>query len=367
MLGGELARLVPEIARRLPDVAGPDGGDSEGRRFRLFEAAGCLLANASRSWPVVLLLEDLHWADKPTALLLAHIVRAIETHPVLVVGTYRDTEVGDPLVSLLADLRRDRELERLRLRSLDRGAVAEMISGWLGRTPPTHYAHALHRETEGNPFFIEEVLRHLIEAGALDDTEWRRLGSFTELGIPDGVREAIERRLAILSPEARRIVTMAAVIGRSFSFEVLDAVAQLSGERALDALEEATQHRIVEEEPAAPGRYEFAHALIRETLYASLSGPRRVRLHRAIGAILEQQHAGDPDPPLGELAYHFIAAAEPGAAAKAVDYSARAARRALTALAYEEAVSHFERALDALALSESADSADPLRAAARPR
>ena len=102
-----------------------------------------------------------------------------------------------------------------------------MISGWLGRTPPTHYAHALHRETEGNPFFIEEVLRHLIEAGAVDDTEWRRLGSFTELGIPDGVREAIERRLAILSPEARRIVTMAAVIGRSFSFEVLDTLAQL--------------------------------------------------------------------------------------------------------------------------------------------
>ena len=114
-------------------------------------------------------------------------------------------------------------------------------------------------------------------------------------------------------------------------------------------------HRIVEEEPAAPGRYEFAHALIRETLYASLSGPRRVRLHRAIGAILEQQHARDPEPPLGELAYHFIEAAEPGAAAKAVDYSARAARRALAALAYEEAVSHFERALDALALSESAD------------
>jgi DNA-binding SARP family transcriptional activator len=355
MLGGELARLVPEIARRLPDVAAPDSGDSEGRRFRLFEAAGGLLANASRSWPVVLLLEDLHWADKPTALLLAHIVRAIETHPVLVVGTYRDTELGEPLVSLLADLRRDRELEQLRLRSLDRGAVAEMISGWLGRTPPTHYAHALHRETEGNPFFIEEVLRHLIEVGAVDDTEWRRLGSFTELGIPDGVREAIERRLAILSPAARRIVTMAAVIGRSFSYEVLDAVAQMSGERPLDALEEATQHRIVEEEPAAPGRYEFAHALIRETLYASLSGPRRVRLHRTIGAILEQQHARDPDPPLGELAYHFIAAAEPGAAAKAVDYSARAARRALTALAYEEAVSHFDRALDALALSESAD------------
>ena len=232
-----------------------------------------------------------------------------------------------------------------------------MISGWLGRAPPTHFAHALHRETEGNPFFIEEVLRHLIEVGAVDGTEWGRLASFTELGIPDGVREAIERRLATLSPAARRIVTMAAAIGRSFSIEVLDALAELPGERVLEALEEAAERRIVEEEAGAPGRYTFAHALIRETLYASLSGPRRVGLHRRIGAILEQRHAGDPDPPLGELAYHFVAAAEPGAAAKAVDYSARAARRALAALAYEEAVGHFDRALEALELSESADEA----------
>ena len=223
-----------------------------------------------------------------------------------------------------------------------------MISAWLGRAPPTHFAHALHRETEGNPFFIEEVLRHLIEADAVDGTEWGRLASFTELGIPDGVREAIERRLATLSPAARRVVTMAAAIGRSFSIEVLDALAELPGERLLEALEEAAERRIVEEEAGAPGRYTFAHALIRETLYASLSGPRRVGLHRRIGAILEQQHAGDAEPPLGELAYHFVAAAEPGAAAKAVDYSARAARRALAALAYEEAVGHFDRALEAL-------------------
>ena len=125
----------------------------------------------------------------------------------------------------------------------------------------------------------------------------------------------------------------------------------------LEALEEATERRIVEEEAGAPGRYTFAHALIRETLYASLSGPRRVGLHRRIGAILEQQHAGDAEPPLGELAYHFVAAAEPGAAAKAVDYSARAARRALAALAYEEAVGHFDRALEALELSNSPDQA----------
>ena len=148
---------------------------------------------------------------------------------------------------------------------------------------------------------------------------------------------------------------------------MLDALAEQPGERLLDALEEAAERRIVEEEAGAPGRYAFAHALIRETLYASLSGPRRVGLHRRIGAIVEQQHADDADPPLGELAYHFVAAAEPGAAAKAVDYSARAARRALAALAYEEAVGHFDRALEALELSNVPRRGDPLRAAARPR
>ena len=355
--GRELARLVPELARRLPDLPEPVSDDSEGHRFRLFEAAASLLANASRSWPVVLVLEDLHWADKPTALLLTHVVRSIQTERVLVIGTYRDTEPGEPLASVLADLHRERAVERLRLGSLHRGEVATMISEWLGRAPPTHFAHALHRETEGNPFFIEEVLRHLLEVDALEGTEWGRLASFTELGIPDGVREAIQRRLAALSPAARRAVTMAAAIGRSFSIAVLDALAELPGDRLLEALEEAAERRIVEEETGALGRYTFTHALIRETLYASLSGPRRVGLHRRIGAILEQQHAGDTEPPLGELAYHFVAAAEPGSAAKAVDYSVRAARRALAALAYEEAVGHFDRALEALQLVPSSDEA----------
>jgi DNA-binding SARP family transcriptional activator/tetratricopeptide (TPR) repeat protein len=351
----ELARFVPELARRGPGLGEPVIGDGESERFRLFEAAGSLLAHASRSWPVLLLLEDLHWADKATALLLSHVVRSIQTERVLVIGTYRDTEPGEVLIGVLADLHRDRALERLRLGSLHRGEVANMISAWLGRAPPTHFAHALHRDTEGNPFFIEEVLHHLIAVGAADATGWERLASFTELGIPDGVRDAIERRLATLSPDARRTVTMAAAIGRSFSIEVLEALADPHGERVLEALEEAAEHRIVEEEPGAPWRYSFAHALIRETLYASLSGPRRVALHRRIVAILEQRHAGDPDPPLGELAYHSVEAAEPGAAAKAVDYSARAARRALAALAYEEAVGHFDHALEALALSASPD------------
>jgi tetratricopeptide (TPR) repeat protein len=355
--GGELARLVPGLTRRFPDLSEPVSGDAEGERFRLFEAAASLLANASRTVPVVLVLEDLHWLDKPTALLLTHVVRAIQTERVLIIGTYRDTELAEPLISVLADLHRERALERLRLGSLHRGEVTTMISAWLGRTPPTHFAHALHRETEGNPFFIEEVLRHLVEVDAFDETDWGRLASFTELGLPDGVREAIERRLTRLSPAARSVVTMAAAIGRSFSIDALDALAEMPGERLLEALEEATERRIVEEEAPAPGRYAFAHALIRETLYASLSGPRRVGLHRRIGAILEQQHAGEPEPPLGELAYHFVAAAEPGAAAKAVDYSVRAARRALTALAYEEAVAHYDRAVEALQLSESPDEA----------
>jgi tetratricopeptide (TPR) repeat protein len=152
-------------------------------------------------------------------------------------------------------------------------------------------------------------------------------------------------------------VTMAAAIGRSFSIDVLEALAEVPFEHLLEALEEAAERRILEEEPGAPGRYGFAHALIRETLYESLSGPRRLGLHRRIGVILEERHGGDREPPLGELAYHFLEAAEPGAAAKGVDFSARAAQRALEALAYEEAADHFARALQALELSESADDA----------
>ncbi len=353
--GGDLVRLVPALVQRVPDLSEPVAGDSDGQRYRLFEATGSLLANASRSWPVVLLLEDLHWVDKPTALLLAHVVRSIQTECVLVLGTYRDAELAEPLVSALADMRRDHALERVKLGSLHRGEVATMISAWLGRTPPTHYAHALHRETEGNPFFIEEILRHLLEVGGVEGPERSRLTSFTELGIPDGVREAIGRRLATLSPAAHRVVTMAAVIGRTFSIDVLESLAELPGERLIEALEEATARRIVDEEPGTPGRYAFVHALIRETLYASLSRPRRVALHRRIGAILEQRHAGDPEPPLGELAYHFVEAAESRTAAKAVDFSTRAAQRALAALAYEEAAGHFDRALNALELSGSSD------------
>src|SRR5204863_8087052 len=184
---------------------------------------------------------------------------------------------------------------------------------------------------------------------------------FSKLGIPEGVREAIEQRLARLSPEAHRSVTMAAAIGRSFSVAVLGDLAEVYGEPLLVALEEAAERRIVREEAGPPGRYAFAHALIRETLYASLSGPRRVGLHRRIGAILEERHGDDPDPPLGELAYHFVEAAEPGAATKAVDYSTRAARRALAALAYEEAARHFTLAFEARQLSESP--ADAIRSA----
>ena len=232
-----------------------------------------------------------------------------------------------------------------------------MISAWLGRTPPTHFAHALHRETEGNPFFIEEVLRHLIEVAAADTDR---------VGAPGFVQQARNTRRRAGGDRAapRQVVGGHAPNrddGRGDRPIVLDRGARrpCRGVRraVARALEEAAERRIIEEEAGPPGRYAFAHALIRETLYASLSGPRRVGLHRRIGAILEERHAGDPDPPLGELAYHFVEAAEPGAAAKAVDYSARAGRRALAALAYEEAARHFTLALEALELSESADDA----------
>jgi predicted ATPase len=177
---GELARLVPELAGRLPELARP------GSSTRRISGSACSRPPA-RSWRTRRDRGRSCWCWRTCTgrtsrrpLLLTHIVRSIQTSACSSSAPYRETELGEPLASVLADLHRERAVERLRLGSLNRGEVATMISGWLGRAPPTHFAHALHRETEGNPFFIEEVLRHLIEADAVDGTEWGRLASFTE-------------------------------------------------------------------------------------------------------------------------------------------------------------------------------------------
>jgi class 3 adenylate cyclase/pimeloyl-ACP methyl ester carboxylesterase len=280
--GAELVRLVPELAQRLSDLLAPPV-EAERERYRLYEAFATFLAETSRASPTVIVLDDLHLADRSTLLVLKHIVRSPGQSPLLLLGTYREMELAQthPLTETLADLRRDRAFERVSLQGLDEGDVGVLIGAWAGQEAPSALIEAVHGLTEGNPFFIEEVLRHLVETGAIYERDggWATHLTIDEMGIPEGVREVIGQRLSRLSEECNSILTIASVIGREFDLDALERASDLSLDRLLDLLEEAVAARVVAEVPHMVGRYSFSHTLIHETLYQELTTTRRVRLH----------------------------------------------------------------------------------------
>jgi tetratricopeptide (TPR) repeat protein len=363
---GELTRLVPELARRLPDVPPPLHAEPEAERYRLFEAVAGLLATASREAPVLFVIDDLHWAAKPTLLLLHHLIARQEPAAALIVGTYRDTELGVgggetiALADMLADLRRLQTVERLALDGLDADGVTAFVEAAAGHaleSPGVALARAVHAETEGNPFFMGQVLRHLVETGAVSmrDGRWTYDVSVERLGIPDGVREVIDSRRSRLGHTSNGVLQIASVVGRDFEFDVLERVSDVSEDDVLTSLEEATAARVVAEMPDALDRYSFVHALVRDTIYDELPASRRVRLHRRVAEALEDLRAHDLAPHLAQLAYHFGQAADAGGASKAVEYARRAGDEAIAQLAYETAADHYRRALDTLLRTESPD------------
>jgi len=361
---GELGRLVPELARRLPEVPPPLQAEPEVERYRLFEAVGGLLAAASLRTPVLLVLDDLHWAAKPTLLLLRHVVAHPEPAAALIVGTYRDTELGrtHPLAETLADFRRLEGVERLALVGLDADGVTAFVEATAGQTLEERgraLARALHAETEGNPFFVGQVLRHLAESGAIymRDGQWAYDGSLDQLGIPEGVREVIGRRLSRLTETTDRVLQVASVVGRDFDLDVLARASGVLEDDVLASMEEATAARVITAVADVLDRYSFVHALVRETLYDEVPTSRRVRLHRRVGEELEELRAADLGPYFAQLAHHFGEAAEGGGVAKAIGYARHAAERAMAVLAYEEATGHCERALALLELEASPDEA----------
>jgi predicted ATPase len=329
LAGPELAILVPDLARRLPGLAEPLHGDAEGERYRLFEAVATLLTVASSAAPLVLVLDDLHWADKPSLLLLKHILRSPMQGRILVLGTYRETELSrtHPLAEVMADLRREHLFERISLDGLNEANVATMVASMAGRGAPSEVTRAVHAETDGNPFFVEEVLRHLQESGALAgrDGQWVSSLSVQEIGIPEGVREVVGRRLNRLSDGCNQMLAIAAVVGRQFEFKVMERVTGLAGDQLFELIDECVQARVVEEVPGAVDHYTFAHALIRQVLYEELSAGRRLRLHRQIGLALEARSEAGAQVNVADLARHFLAAAPAGETMRAISYAARAA------------------------------------------
>ncbi len=330
-----LLPLVPGLTDVLPDLPTPTRADPDTERYALFDAVVALLAAVSAGAPVVLVLDDLHWAAKPTLLLLRHLLRFGEHARVQVVGTYRSTDLdrSHPLAAMLADLHRSAGFEpsnRLQLTGLDEQDVAAYVAE--AGYDDDELARALASVTGGNPFFLIQALHHVDESG----------GRWDQSTLPQGVREAVSRRLSRLSPETNKALATAAVIGSRFALELVESVV---GEDQVDAFDEACQAGIVIEEPG--GRYRFNHAIVRQSLLAELSSVRRMRLHQRIATTLENQ-PGAEDELLAELAHHYFECAWAGNAAKAVQYCRRAADQAMTRLGYEGAADLYDRALHAL-------------------
>jgi tetratricopeptide (TPR) repeat protein len=346
----DLAEVLPELRRLLPDLAEPASPVSEGARFRLFEAATALLLRATRDHPAVLVLDDLHAADEPSLLLLRFVAREIGANRLLMVCAYRDVDpaLRDPLGEALAELLREPQAIHISLAGLTERDVAEYVERATGVEPAASLVAAIHTETEGNPLFMAEVVRLLAAEGELGEPDAR-------LRIPAGVRAVIGRRVGRLSESCRDLLVSASVMGREFGLDALAELSGLSPRELLDILDEAMAERVLGEVPAAPGRLRFGHALIRDTLYEELTPARRMRLHHDAAVALQAVYADDVEPHLAELARHYVAAAPAGVADRAVEYAWRAGDRAATQLAHEEAVRLYRMALDALPLRGSAD------------
>ena len=343
--GSELARLIPELRRRAPDLPPPPQDEPETERYRLFEAVVGLLTELSRSAPVLLVLDDLQWADRPTLLLLRHLARATNPARLLILGAYRAAERrGDTFTSALGELRRDRLASQLDIRGLSESETAELVRVRAGQSPARAFARALYEETEGNPFFVEEMIRHLIEAGVQVGSA--SASELQRFGLPEGVKQVIALRLGRLDAPAAELLRVAAVIGRDVDAALLERVVVLGEDEFLAALDEALVGVLLVESDENPGSYLFSHALIRETLYESMSAPRRARIHKRVGEAIEAMQGRRRERYLPELAYHFTRGADPDDAEKAITYAWRAGEQATTMLAHEEAAEHYARAID---------------------
>ncbi|MEB3061512.1 BTAD domain-containing putative transcriptional regulator [Mycolicibacter sp. MYC101] len=327
-----LLSLVPGLADVLPDLVTPPRADPDTERYALFDAAVALLELASANAPVVLILDDLHWAAKPTLLLLRHLLRFGDHTRLQVVATYRSTDLdrSHPLAAMLADLHRDGTADRLQLSGLDEDDVTAYVTE--AGHDDEELAHALASVTGGNPFFLIEALRHVAESGGVWDPST----------LPQGVREAVSRRLSRLPAETNKALAAAAVVGSRFALELVERVVD---QDLVDAFDQAGKAGILIEESG--GRYRFNHAIVRQSLLAELPSVRRMRLHQRIATTLEAELGAD-DELLAELAYHYFECAWAGNAAKAVEYCRRAADQAMARLAYEGAADLYDHALHAL-------------------
>jgi tetratricopeptide (TPR) repeat protein len=346
----ELTHLMPELSRLIRPASACASTTTEGHRFRMFEAFTGLVRAMARRGPVLLVIEDIQWADEGSMLLLRYLVRSARDAALCIIVTCCETELQQVRWSaeLLADLRREVSATRVELVGLANDGIRCFVDEWLGQSAPANLIRFVTESTQGNPLFMTEMLRHLSDTGA--KTRIRALGvnaNLADPGLPESIREAIGRRFSRLSQACNTLLTVASVAGRDFSLPIAEEVTKLPENVLLDAVDEAVAADILREVTGTPGRFSFTHGLIREVIYSRQTAARRVRLHHHLAEAIEL-HSETGDLPLAELACHFGHAAGYRDAQKAVLYAVLAGERATASLALEEAASYYKLALDAL-------------------
>jgi DNA-binding CsgD family transcriptional regulator len=341
----DIAEIVPDIRRELPDIESNQGNEQvspESARFRLFDSVSSFLKNVSNKQPLVIVLDDLQWADSSSLRLLEFVAREIDSSRIMIVGTCRDTDIslGDPLSRAMGDLIRARSFQRVDLVGLSQSEVQEFIANVSGVSPSSNIINAVYARTEGNPLFLGEIVGQM-------RPEELESGDALESSIPEGVRDVIGRRLYPLSQACQGALTVASVIGRDFSLELLDElIDEMSMDALLDALDEALQARVIEELPGRTPRFVFTHPLIQETLLDTVQAPRAMRLHMRIAVALGRLGASESETYAAEVANHCAEAESIMGNEMLIRYSLVAGEHALNTYAFDEAESYFRRALE---------------------
>ena len=348
---GVLARIAPSLREMFSDLSEPVTLDKEEERLRLFDAVAQFLIAVAKVKPLVLILDDLHWADRASVGLLAHVAHFAEANSILLVGAYRDAEVNrtHPLSVVMAGIGRMRNFESITLKGLDTEELASLLEMIGDNDAPPDLVKTLGHATEGNPLFVRELLLHLFEEGKIlqEGQGWSSRLSIDQLGIPDGVRQLIDRRLLRLSSEANRLLSFASAFHGSFSFEVAMAAAELDEQTALGAIDEALGAQLLRPGPAGD-TFDFTHALIRHTLYSGMNPARRTRLHRKIAEQMEHVWGERAAHHAAEVAYQFWRGAAASGTARGADYAIAAADNAEAAYAHDDVAAFLQIALELL-------------------
>ena len=346
----ELTRMMPQLRRLFPDLESPLEGTPEQQRRILVKNFCEFIERLTNHHPVMLILDDLQWADEPSLDLLEYLASKVPQLRLMIVADYRDHQSGISarFAQTLETLRRGHLGDHLQLQGLSPSEVAELVRLTVGKESSESLVKEIYCETDGNPFFVEETLKYLIEEKRLVDDEGnvRESAGIRESEVPQTVRLTIERMLQRLNATTRRILELAAVVGPRFGFEMLMSLQLFGAEELLDATKEGEDAGILISDPIAyESELGFSHELIRQTLLAGLSLPRRQRWHYRVAQSIERIYAASLEDRAAELAHHLTVAGPAGEPAKAVHYLCIAGKRALKAGDYADAIRQFERAL----------------------